>query len=798
MKRIWNTIQRPLALTTAAFLTLGLLTPALAAEPIAPSCDETYYATLDYYGALLDSSVVKTFHTHGNAILTDYGTYDQVTNLTDSRPASVTDGKVAFDLTGDVPDKFYFEGKTAQPYEDFPWSLSLTYTLNGVPTPAEQLAGEKGVVEITLHAAPNPAASEYSRNNLVLTAVSMFNGDDILSLEAPGAQVQLIGNLYCVLYAVLPGEEQDFTIRVGSEDFSYSGMTFLAVPATLEQLDQVASLKDAKDQINDSYHALNDSLDVILNTLEGMSGSLNATANGLDLLNQARGIVSGGKNQVYDSLDAALEAAGPLTESMQPMSGHLDTAQQALTETNTLLNAMSDNVTGLKPEVENTRTILTSLQSDLLELQALADDLTDANTLERARRISGSLASDLEDLQESMETLSLKLNGLTGISSVPGITVNGMTVDEIQAYVVQANQLRGAYEAAGVQALGLSFEDFISLYLIYNASAELQTAFPDFTAFVTAQLTGPVIDLTDPAYTQAVSSAGTLASLWAYAQTSEYEEAINQAGTVNGVIGGVNDKLSEVNRLISSLSRPTADLLLDLEEVTDDLESLSRLTKDSLQTIEEHSGTLSSLLDTLNGAAGLATRLTGNLDTALEQVEALTGILNTYDPDTQQALEDAKTFTGAASDSISALVDAAQAAEELLKNSGASLDSGTYAALSGLADALRQSTAGLDQTGVIRDARDTIDALITDQWNSHVGEDNNLLLMDAGAAPQSLTDRRNEGTSSIQYVMRSQEIKEQEPPQEETTEAEPAKKTTFWGRIKAMFVDIWNAITSIF
>ena len=798
MKRIRNTVQRPLALTTAALLTLGLLTPALAAEPIAPACDETYYATLDYYGALLDSSVVKTFRTHGAAVLTDYGSYDQVTNLTDGRQASVADGRVTFDLTGDVPEKFYFEGKTTQPYAEFPWSLSLSYALNGVPTPAEQLAGAAGVVEITLHAAPNSAASEYSRNNLVLTAVSMFSGDDILSLEAPGAQVQLVGNLYCVLYAVLPGEEQDFTIRVGCEDFSYSGMTFLAVPATLEQLDQVAALKDARDQVSDSYHALNDSLDVILNTLEGMSGSLNATADGLDQLNRARGIVSGGKNQVYNSLDAALEAAGPLTESMQPMSGHLATAQQALTETNALLNAVSGNVTGLKPEAETTRTILSSLQSDLQELQALTGDLEDDSTLDKARRISGNLAGDLEDLQESMEDLSLKLNGLNGISSVPDITVNGMTVAEIQERVRQANQLRGAYDGAGGSAMGLSFEDFIALYLIYSASADLQGAFPDFNTFLTGQLTGPVIDLTDPAYAQAVESGSALAKLWTFAQTPEYEEAMEQAGTVNGVIGGVNDKLGEVNRLISALSRPTADLLLDLQEVTEDLESLSRLVKDTLQTVEEHSGTLSSLLDTLDSAAGLATRLTGNLDTALEQTEALTGILNTYDPDAQQALEDAKTFAQSASDSISALVDAARAAEQLLKDSGASLDSGTYAALSGLAGALRQSTAGLDQTGTIRDARDTIDALITDQWNSHAGEDNNLLLMDAGAAPQSLTDRRNEGTASIQYVMRSQEIKAEEPEENTPAEAEVEEKTTLWGRIKAMFLDLWDIIIGWF
>ena len=184
----------------------------------------------------------------------------------------------------------------------------------------------------------------------MLIASSVFNGDDILSLEAPGAQVQLIGNLRCVLYAVLPGEEQHFTMRVGSEDFSYSGMIFLAVPATLAQLDQVADLKEAKDKAEDAYDAISDSLDVILDTLESMSSSMNETAAGLDRLDNARETVSAGKNQVYADLDAALDAAGPLVDSMKPMSAHLETLSHALDDLDALYDDTNANLQQLRPE----------------------------------------------------------------------------------------------------------------------------------------------------------------------------------------------------------------------------------------------------------------------------------------------------------------------------------------------------------------------------------------------------------------------------------------------------------------
>ena len=85
----WKTMRKRLsALTLAAVLTVTLSVPAAAAEAIgdgvAPTYDEAYYATLDYYGNLLEGSVVKSCAMNGKDCLTDYGVYDEVVNLTDS------------------------------------------------------------------------------------------------------------------------------------------------------------------------------------------------------------------------------------------------------------------------------------------------------------------------------------------------------------------------------------------------------------------------------------------------------------------------------------------------------------------------------------------------------------------------------------------------------------------------------------------------------------------------------------------------------------------------------------------
>ena len=65
------------------------------------------------------------------------------------------------------------------------------------------------------------------------------------------------------------------------------------------------------------------------------------------------------------------------------------------------------------------------------------------------------------------------------------------------------------------------------------------------------------------------------------------------------------------------------------------------------------------------------------------------------------------------------------------------------------------------------------------------------------AEPVSLTDTRNPAPTSIQVLIRTQEIKEEKAEKDEDAASAKAA-TTFWGRVGQMFRDFWNAITGIF
>lgn len=468
----------------SALLALSSVPVSAVDNGVSPVYDEAYYAMTDYYGNLTEGSVVKSYLTNGYSTLTDYGQYDEVLNLTDGTVPSSAGGMTTFRFdAGTAPSHFYFEGKTTRPFEALPWTLAVSYKLNGVPTRAEELAGKTGVVEINLDAIPNPDAIEYARNNYTLEAMAIFNQDDILSLEAPGAQVQLIGNLRAVLFIGLPGEECHYTIRVGSEDFSFGGLTFMLVPATLSQLEEIAKLSERKDDLEDNYNKLSGSLDSLLDALYSMTGSLNASASGLDKLNEARGIFSGGKSVLYDGTDALREDLSNLSELLDPVEGQIETLSRTISDSKSVLNSMSNTSSDLRDELEDLedaldrlestgdlRDVLSKLSGSLVSLRnalgvtgsTVKKDTTEAidnvqgvgsKTIEQLKAAHSAYASD----RQTYYTLVLKKQGLeeTQAASLSKVAAGAMAAGSVDAATTalkgQLTQLELAYAAAATE-----------------------------------------------------------------------------------------------------------------------------------------------------------------------------------------------------------------------------------------------------------------------------------------------------------------------------------------------------------
>ena len=432
----------------SALMVLGFIPAAAIGDGVTATYDEAYYAMTDYYGNLTDGSVVKSYRTNGIATLTDYGDYDEIINLTDGTVPARNGGMTTFRLDEKaLPGTFYFEGKTTKPFQQLPWTISMSYTLNGVPTKAEDLAGQAGVVEIRLDIVPNGRASEYARNNYTLEAMAIFNQDDILSLEAPGAQVQLIGNLRAVLFLGLPGEECHYTIRVGSEDFAFGGMTFLMVPATLSQLEEIAKLSERKDDLEDNYNKLSGSIDSLLDAMTAMTGSLNASANGLEQLNKARGIFSDGKGVIYSGTDALREDLSNLADVLEPVEGQIETLSKTISDSKSTLRSMTNTVSDLKGDLKDVDSALRDLEDGTGDVRKVFSAL--GSLRESLKNLQKALGGTVKDTTDKINESIDKNQNIGSVTVAQVKEAHSAYVADRQTYFAIILKKQGSTDAAG-------------------------------------------------------------------------------------------------------------------------------------------------------------------------------------------------------------------------------------------------------------------------------------------------------------------------------------------------------------
>lgn len=871
--------KRTLALILAVLMTAASAIPASAApidNGVVPTYDEAYYATLDYYGNLLEGSVVKSYALNGADRLTDYGVYDEVVNLTDGAPVTLGEGTASFQFN-QSPGHFYFEGKTGAPFQNLPWTITLRYTLNGVPVRAEELAGEKGVVEIAMDVVPNRNASTYARYNYTLEAAAMFNQDDILSLEAPGAQVQLVGNLRTVLFMCLPGEEQHFTIRVGSDSFSFDGMTILMVPATLSQLQEIAKLSQRKDDLEEDYRALSGSLDALLDALNDVQDGLNASASGLDRLDTARGTISAGKGTLYDEAGVLRGDLSNIADLLEPVEQRALTLSQTITSSKAALNEMTDTAVSLQTQLKELEEALEGLEdgsSDVRRVvRGLADMKSSLRSLQRAlgdTHISsgggGSSASmtatvsqvkSVHAVYEStgdaflagMLKLSGKTTSVEAVKALQGIpTLEQFKLAQAAGATGSATeedwQSAKALEQLEAAKGGMSFQKFCEqlpgvdrdtakqmndLWTVYSSggtstvgdilSGALASSMLSGNVFLTAaEMSDGDTPATepDPAPTNEPVSDSTPAPSTDPAPDSTPAPSTDPApdntpassddsaaggsttsdeGTVGGAavdliasgLDSANSKINaiqrELNSTLNQIARPTGRVVGELADLCDDVDDLV------------------DLIDDAEDLSAALRQSSGKLRDILDNVSALQIILNEYEPTLQKGIANLGTLSTSAAISLRDLETLLTDTEALMKTSGSQLDDGTRQALRGLSATLRQTAKAMAATSDVRTAKATINSIIEDTWHEYTGDINNILMMDAEAQAVSLTDPRNPAPSSVQILIRTQEIKEQEPGLTAATLAVPTasgQPSTFWGRVAQMFKDFWKAITGIF
>jgi len=617
--------KRIMASVLALVTVLTLTCTALATSP-AVSTDEAVYVNLDYYGALADMRIVKGVSLNGVTTFTDYGNYSKVYNMSTYDEPKITSDTVSWNLS--VPDKqrFYYEcipsdSKTLQ----MPWTFDVSYKLDGIPIKAEELSGEKGLVELTVHAIPNTEASDYDKNNMTLMISTGIDMDKTNSINAPGAQIQSFGSYKIVAFLGLPGEDNTYTIQISSDKFESPGLIIMMTPATMSQFDKISDLRSVKDKVSNASDDLYEGINELLKTISGMNNSLTAMSAGTTGLNKVREQLIESRSTEDSNTDQSLAALKSLVEQMDSMVPELTQTQENLTKLQNSTNAILDTISESQNDIEPYRKTLKNLTASLKGVTDMFDDI--ANKTYSGDDVDGvydSLSNALSSLSNASEAFSGTLAKMeSGFDSLVG---GGLITDPAILALLQSGTVTELLDHTK-QLLG-------AVDTISGAGKSTLTLIDGYKDILDNH-SGDISNLTDSAAMLTSQAGSTLNSI-----NTVINELPDLQNTMNDSVPVLNSILSKSAELLTATKKTLASANQSLTDLQNTLRSVRQQTDGSTAQL------IDGVLDIMQKAVN-SSGITNNMQSANtsiynainDEIDDLEGSSNVLKIDNSLALQ---------------------------------------------------------------------------------------------------------------------------------------------------------------
>ncbi len=778
MKR--NKLRRVTA--TALLLSFALPQCAQAAAPTVET-DETVYINMDYYGAPTNTRIVKGVNLNGHTEFTDFGDYKDVYNMSTFDEPTLKEGSVYWKLNTDK-NRFYYECIPSDTVNiQMPWNFDVSYKLNGVPVEAAQCAGASGTIQMDIHAVPNSYASDYYKNNMMLVCATGIDMSKALSIDAPGAQIQSFGTYKLVMFMGLPGEENTFTVRIGSDDFESMGLIMFMTPATTSALDIMSSMRDIKDRLENSGDNLYTGVSSMLSTMQAVQSSLSSMSNGISGIDQVRKQLIKDRGTIDPRTDAALNALDELTGKSDSLIPELNSAKETLTTLNATTSSILTTLEESGEDVAEYQKLLNNVKTSLGNLEDLFDDLDDETT-DSSWTIS-QIRSASEDLQKELDALTKDLKSLSGsLDDLPD-NLDDEVTDNLTNYVKQMATEAGqtAYKAAYEQAYEKAYEQ--AYKQAYDAA--IADGLDEETAKQTAQQAAEQT-ASSAADTAASSVSSTAAST---AQASAYNNAQALAALMTGIKDGSDDvttdmksmtkQLEKVTKEMSNLLDATNSMLKDLEDIADVFDDYKGLPQDFTQEGKK-------LTELANGSLDRVNKMLADIPALRESLDSLTKTATS-------SIDKTTDLMSSTTKALSTSYDLMNTANSVLRSVRSQADTSTQTTIDSLLDTLGK-LSGSTASGQMQTATDSIHSAVKDA-ETDLEDDTNVLNIDTSADLQSVTSSMNPAPSSLQFILRTEEISVDDDKDNGISDQDAADEGVF-ARICNVFKKLFTAIVGVF
>lgn len=733
--------RQMMAAVLAAVVTAGNA-PLSYGAAAAVETDETMYVNLDVYGKAQKVNVVKSCSLNGVTDFTDYGNYLAVENMSTQDEPQLGEGEVVWKLPPDRRERFYYKCTLDQEQTALPWNFDVSYKLNGVPTDGEKLAGASGLVEIHIKAEPNEQADLYYRNNMLLLVAVPVDMSKCFSVEAEGSQTQNMGELTAVVFTALPGEEGDYTVRIGSDSFETTGVIMAMTPGTVEDLEHIKDLKEAKDTWQDAGDELYDSLEQMAQSIEDMRGGVDQMQSGLNAAENARQKWSSSKDAILAGNDRSLESLRAMSGQLETLVPHLQTAKE---EAEIVHKSMGDIVGTLGEMQEPLGKLYTRLRN--------------------IKSSTASMGEQLPDLRDDLGYL-IETNASFQVQTTEALEALGQLIGELEEYDDEALEI----EVPEIE--------------IPEAQGEEELEEPEASEPEGSEKPEESEEQEKPEGSEEPEAPD--ASEPEKDENLEINEPENENTGSQTISRAVVPKAQIEKREVPFVASSGSQL----QQL---MQMLRKIDKDSRKFTQ----TAGNLMEDISDSAQYSADLVDNMDFLIEDLTALHDSLDTYYPDLQSALDDLSALTERTTEALNSTTDTLTLVQNTLKASSDEMDVAAKDSLMASMELLNKSLNVLDSTAGIRRAGRTMKDVIDSQLDKFDTE-NRFLFMDPDAEKVSFTSSKNPEPRTLQVVLRTDEIslenEEHKTLDAETEEPEVSPLKRMWN----VLVKMWRSLVDIF
>lgn len=759
MKR--NKLRRVTA--TALLLSFALPQCAQAAAPTVET-DETVYINMDYYGAPTNTRIVKGVNLNGHTEFTDFGDYKDVYNMSTFDEPTLKEDSVYWKLNTDK-NRFYYECIPNDTVNiQMPWNFDVSYKLNGVPVEADQCAGASGTIQMDIHAVPNTYASDYYKNNMMLVCATGIDMSKALSIDAPGAQIQSFGTYKLVMFMGLPGEENTFTVRIGSNDFESMGLIMFMTPATTSALDIMSSMRDIKDRLENSGDNLYTGVSSMLSTMQAVQGSLSSMSSGISGIDQVRKQLIKDRGTLDPRTDAALNALDELTGKSDSLIPELNSAKETLTALNATTSSILTTLEESGEDIPEYQKLLNDVKTSLGNLENLFDDLDDETdnsswTIAQIRSASEDLKDELDALTEDLRNLSDSLDKMPDklekdVSTKLTTYVGNMTAQGGAGTGIIVNSV--AYQQAYQAALAQGMEP--------KAAA-------------------------DYAQETAAKAAGTAAKT--AAQSEAYNNAQALAALMTGIKSGssaVTSDMQSMTKQLKSVTEEMSDLLNATNSLLKDLEDIADVFDEYKGLPQDFTAEGKKLTELANGSLDRVNKMLADIPALRESLDSLTKTATA-------SIDKTTDLMSSTTKALSTSYDLMNTANSVLRSVRSQADASTQTTIDSLLDTLGK-LSGSTASGQMQTATNSIHSAVKDA-ETDLEDDTNVLNIDTSADLESVTSSMNPSPSSLQFILRTEEISVDDDDDDGISDQDAADEGVF-ARICNIFKKLFTAITGVF